>query len=187
MGKGAATRQVVVDEALRQAVAVGLDGLSLGVLAASAGLSKSGLFAHFKSKQALQLAVLDETALRFRRAVVDPALACPPGVERLAILFERYLDWMGSGCLFSVVAQELDKLSPPVAAEFVAGQQRWTKTIERVALDAAGPDADGGELTFELIGLALAYQRATKVFHDPAARQRAVGIFARRLEAEATP
>jgi AcrR family transcriptional regulator len=182
VGKGAATRQAIVDEALRQALRDGLEGISLGVLAQHTGLSKSGLFAHFKSKEALQLAVLDEATERFRQRVVVPALSRPRGPDRLANLFRRYLDWMREGCLFSVVAQEIDRLPPSVAAAFLAGQSAWRETIGRVTADALGPEVDAADVAFEFVGLALAYQQAVKVFNDGTARRRALSSFTRRLE-----
>ena len=124
MGKGAATRETIVGEASRQMLRVGLEGLSLGVLADSLALSKSGLFAHFKSKETLQLAVLDAATVRFSDEVVRPALARPAGRDRLEALFGRYLDWMATGCPFCVVAQEVDKLPDAVATAFADGQAR---------------------------------------------------------------
>ena len=95
MRKGAATREAIVGRALEQAVSVGLEGLSLGPLADSLELSKSGLFAHFKSKEALQLAVLEEAIARFRTRVVEPSLAEPRGRRRMEALVRRWFDWMG--------------------------------------------------------------------------------------------
>jgi AcrR family transcriptional regulator len=183
MSKGASTREAIVGEASRQALRVGLEGLSLGVLADRLGLSKSGLFAHFKSKEALQLAVLDAAASRFTDQVVRPALSRPSGRDRLEALFDQYLDWMTDGCLFSVVAQEVDKLPAAVATAFVDGQARWRDTVARVAADVVRPGVDPGEVAFAFGGLALAYQQSVKVFHDADARGRALGAFTRSLEA----
>jgi AcrR family transcriptional regulator len=182
MGKGADTRAVIIEAALRQALGHGLEGISLGPLADSLDISKSGLFAHFKSKQALQLAVLETAAERFRQQVVLPALARPRGPDRLVTLFRRYLDWMEAGCLFSVVAQELEKLPAPVAVAFATGQSEWRATIARVAADALSPNVDAEDIVLEFIGLALAYQQAVKVFHDTGARRRVLVVFARRWE-----
>jgi AcrR family transcriptional regulator len=185
MSKGASTRQAIVGEASRQALRLGLEGLSLGVLADGLGLSKSGLFAHFKSKEALQLAVLDDSAARFLEQVVRPALSRPSGRDRLEALFGRYLDWMADGCLFSVVAQEVDKLPAAVSAAFVDGQVRWQETITRVAAAAVPPGVDPAETAFAFLGLALAYQQSVKVFHNADARDRALGAFSRSLEVAA--
>src|SRR5437870_4325627 len=100
MSKGEQTRQQIVDRALALASQVGLENVTLGVLAAALELSKSGLFAHFRSKEALQLRVLQEAVDRFVVQVVTPALAKPRGAPRVRALFERYLRWGEAGCLF---------------------------------------------------------------------------------------
>ena len=113
MGKGATTREAIVSQALDRAVQVGLSGLSLGPLADDLNLSKSGLFAHFKSKEALQLAVLQEAIDRFTDRVVEPGLQAPRGRARMEALMRCWFDWIEGepgmrGCLFSVAAQEYD-------------------------------------------------------------------------------
>lgn len=183
MTKGAATRESVVDEALRQATTHGLAGLSFGGLADELGRSKSGLFAHFKGKEALQLAVLEAAGVQFGERVLAPALAQPAGATRLLALFRRYLDWMSGGCLYSTVAQELDQLPEPVAAAFRDGQRQWQRTITRVATDAVGVGG-AGDIALEFVGLALAFQQAVKVFHEPGARRRVVQAFERRVAAQ---
>ncbi|MDO9247728.1 MAG: TetR/AcrR family transcriptional regulator, partial [Phenylobacterium sp.] len=107
MGKGATTREAIVSQALDRAVQVGLSGLSLGPLAEDLNLSKSGLFAHFKSKETLQLAVLQEAIDRFTARVVEPGLRAPRGRGRMELLIHRWFDWIEGepgmrGCLFSV-------------------------------------------------------------------------------------
>src|SRR5687767_2055842 len=118
MGKGAVTREAIIDEALAQATRLGFEGLSLAPLAGSLGLSKSGLFAHFKSKEVLELAVLEEAIARFRRQVIEPSLSAPRE-ERLSTIFERYLDWLAgkgkkAGCLFVTLVQEYDDRPGPI-------------------------------------------------------------------------
>ncbi|HKV07988.1 MAG TPA: TetR/AcrR family transcriptional regulator, partial [Thermoanaerobaculia bacterium] len=94
MGKGAETRERIVEQALRLASRDGLEGLTIGSLSSELGLSKSGLFAHFGSKDELQLQVLRAAVERFEEAVVEPALAAPRGEPRLRSFFERWLAWM---------------------------------------------------------------------------------------------
>src|SRR5215475_7623210 len=94
MSKGKQTYQAIVNQALSDAIAVGLEDISLGMLASSLKLSKSGLFAHFKSKQELQLTVFEEAVARFRRQVVAPAVNTASGAARLRGLFEAWLDWI---------------------------------------------------------------------------------------------
>src|SRR6266550_690916 len=110
--KGATTRQAVLERATQLASRVGLGGLTIGTLADELELSKSGLFGHFRSKEALQIQVLDHAAARFVESVVRPALHEPRGEPRMRALFERWLDWgrsspMPGGCLFVAAATEL--------------------------------------------------------------------------------
>src|SRR5437867_7525756 len=94
--KGATPRQAVLERATQLASRVGLGGLTIGTLAEDLQLSKSGLFGHFRSKEALQIQVLDHAASRFVEAVVRPGLAQPRGEPRLRSLFHRWLDWARS-------------------------------------------------------------------------------------------
>jgi AcrR family transcriptional regulator len=93
MGKGEQTRQAILDEAFSLASCIGVGALSIGVLAERTRMSKSGLFAHFGSKEELQLAVLRESQLRFGEAVVRPALREPRGLPRLRAMLANWLDW----------------------------------------------------------------------------------------------
>src|SRR5688500_4123721 len=122
--------------ALVQAMEVGLEGVSLGVLASSLGLSKSGLFAHFKSKEALQLAVLEEAIETFAEKVIAPALAEPRGEPRVRALFMNKLAWIetngaGDGCFFTALAQEYDDRPGAVRDRLVQSQLDWRATIRR--------------------------------------------------------
>ena len=183
MRKGAATREAIVGRALEQAVALGLDGLSLGPRADSLGLSKSGLFAHFKSKEALQLAVLDKAIERFRVRVIEPSLAEPRGRARVEALVGRWFDWIAgepgaNGCLFAVAAQEFDDRSAgAVRDRLVASQQAWHDTLARAVADlpraGQAPPDYCRQLSFELVGVSLAFQQQTKLFRAPNARARA--------------
>jgi AcrR family transcriptional regulator len=192
MGKGAATKDAVVDEALRQAVSLGLEGISLGGLAESLKLSKSGLFAHFKSKEALQLAVLDEAVARFTRTVVEPALQAPRGPARLQALFDRWLDWLEGdarceGCVFAIASQEYDDRPGPVRDRLVETQSQWHELLARVATDlppeGKAPVEFGRQVSFEIVGIALAFQLHLKLMNRRDARQRAEEAFARVLHA----
>src|SRR6185436_15708635 len=114
--KGQETRSRIVDTALGRASVVGIEGLTLGDLAASLELSKSGLFAHFRSKEALQIAVLEEAAERFRQTVVLPALRAPRGEPRIRALLERWVEWgkrEPGGCILVAAGVELDDQPGP--------------------------------------------------------------------------
>lgn len=191
MRKGAATREAIVGRALEQAVSVGLEGLSLGPLADSLELSKSGLFAHFKSKEALQLAVLEEAIERFRTRVIEPSLALPRGRARMEALLSRWIDWIDGeadmgGCIFAVSAQEYDDRPGLIRDRLVASQADWHETLARVASDLPKAGKAPGDycrqLVFELVGVSLAYQQHVKLFRTANARARAEEAISRLLD-----
>ena len=137
-GNGRAHKKIV-DRALVLANQVGLEGLSLGVLASDLKRSKSGLFAHFKSKEELQLDVLREAIDRFVNTVIKPALEKPRGEQRLLALFDGYMGWVSGrqlkgGCIFMALSSEYGDRPGPVRDLLVESQRNWTKTIARVAL-----------------------------------------------------
>ncbi|CAN5906739.1 TetR/AcrR family transcriptional regulator [soil metagenome] len=191
MGKGATTREAIVSQALDRAVQVGLSGLSLGPLADDLSLSKSGLFAHFKSKEILQLAVLQEAIDRFTVRVVEPGLKAPRGRARMEVLMAHWFDWIEGepgmrGCLFSVAAQEYDDRPCAIRDLLVRSQMWWQETLARVAVDlpTGGPmPADMcQQVAFEVSGSVLAFQQQTKLFKAPDARARAEAALARILD-----
>ncbi|MDO8801958.1 TetR/AcrR family transcriptional regulator [Phenylobacterium sp.] len=191
MGKGATTREAIVSQALDRAVQVGLSGLSLGPLADDLNLSKSGLFAHFKSKETLQLAVLQEAINRFTARVVEPGLRTPRGRARMELLIHRWFDWIEGepgmrGCLFSVAAQEYDDRPGAIHDLLVGSQLQWQETLARMAADLprGGPlPADMcQQVAFEVTGSVLAFQQQTKLFKAPKARAWAETAVARILD-----
>jgi len=188
MGKGEATRQVILDEAATQASQVGLAGLTISSLAVRTELSKSGLFAHFRSKEHLQLEVLVHTRKRFVDAVIRPALLMPRGVPRVRELFQRWLEW-GSrpgGCLFVAAQTELDDQPGPVRDELVSGQRDWMDTIAQVFRTGIREghfraDADPEQFASDLNGVLLGYHSSSRLLADPKAAQRASVAFERLL------
>jgi AcrR family transcriptional regulator len=116
---GARSRQAILDTAVRLASVEGLEGLSIGVLATRLGMSKSGLYAHFGSKEDLELAVVNHAAGIVRTEVMQPAQSAPPGVSRLVAHCEAYLSYLErrvfpGGCFFAALAAEFDSRSGPV-------------------------------------------------------------------------
>jgi AcrR family transcriptional regulator len=193
MSKGADTREAILDHALRLASEVGLEGLTIGRLAEALELSKSGLFAHFGSKEALQVAVLDHAAGRFANAVVKPALTAPRGEARLRALFERWLAWPGEvalpgGCIFVQASAELDD-RPGAARQRLAELERaWLDTIARMIRGAQDegqldPGLDPDQLAFELHGAMLSWHHAVRLLHDAAGGARAHAALERLLAA----
>jgi len=187
VSKGALTRYTILDHAVGLASRVGLEGLTIGSLADELELSKSGLFAHFRSKEALQIQVLDHAAASFVEHVVRPALAQPRGVRRVRALFEYWLEWshfapMPGGCLFVAAATELDDRPGPVRDRLQQLQRDWLgviatsfrKGIEEGHLRS---DADPDQFAQDLYGVALAYHHAHRLLQDPKAEARARHAF----------
>jgi AcrR family transcriptional regulator len=182
MGKGEATRQVILDHAARLATQIGLEGLSIGRLADDLHLSKSGLFAHFRSKEALQVQVLDAAAERFVERCIRPALRAPRGEARVRAIFERWLEWARTsaepgGCIFVASATELDDRPGAARDRLVALQADWMETLASIARTAIqsgffAPGIDPEQFAHELYGLMLAYHHAARLMRDPRAEER---------------
>lgn len=134
--KGARTRAAILDRAVDIASVEGLEGLTIGHLAAALEMSKSGLFAHFGSKQELQLATVKAAAQRFRREVIGPASDTPDGAPRLRAMTDAYLahleeDAYSGGCFWASVAAEYDDRPGPVRDAIAAALDAWLGELER--------------------------------------------------------
>lgn len=171
----------------------GLEGLTLGQLAARLGISKSGLFAHFRSKLELELATVEAAAEVFAEDVMKPASAAPPGVQRLVALSEAFLSHVErrvfpGGCFFAAAAAELDARPGPVRDRVAAFQRGFTGTLEEHAGEArargelAG-SADPRQVAFELQAMLVAANNTFLLQGDPSVFERArrgvVGILER--------
>ena len=188
--KGELTRQAIVEHAARMASRVGIEGLTIGALADELELSKSGLFAHFKSKEALQLQVLEFGIERFVDTVVKPALATPRGEKRVRALFERWMDWPKtsglSGCMFVALSTELDDQPGPVRERLVQSQKDWFDVIANsvrsgVADGHFRADVDPEQFAHELYGIMLVNHHAVRLLHDKAGFGRTQRAFERLL------
>ncbi|MCB9595093.1 MAG: TetR/AcrR family transcriptional regulator [Sandaracinaceae bacterium] len=192
MSKGAETRRAILGEALSLASTRGLGGVSIGELAKTAGMSKSGLFAHFKSKELLDVAVLEEARDRFVAHVMAPALRAPRGVPRIRALFERWMDWetaefQPGGCVFMAAAMELDDQPGPARDHLVASQRDWDqalRTAAKIAVDEGHfrADLDVAQWAFEMWGLALSYHWYSRLLRDPRALEHVRAAFERLLQ-----
>jgi AcrR family transcriptional regulator len=134
--KGAQTRAAILDRAVDLASVEGLEGLTIGRLAAELRMSKSGLFAHFGSKQELQLATIAAAAERFRTAVIEPATSAPDGAPRLRAMGERYLDHLdlySGGCFWGATSAEYDDRPGPVRDAIAGALDAWMGELERQA------------------------------------------------------
>lgn len=192
MLKGERTKTAILDHATGLASQVGLTGLTIGVLADELNLSKSGLFAHFNSKESLQIEVLNHAADRFREVVVRPALQEPRGAPRVRALFERWMVWgrdvaLPGGCVFVAATAELDDRPGPVRERLVELQRDWHKTLalsfaKGIEAKLFRKSADPAELAQDLYGIMLSYHLHTRLLGDRGAEKRARRAFDRLLE-----
>jgi AcrR family transcriptional regulator len=182
--KGEQTRAAILDRAIDLASAEGLDGLTIGRLATELEMSKSGLFAHFGSKQELQLATVEAAARRFATAVIEPALSAPDGAPRLRALGERYLehlDLYSGGCFWAATSAEYDDRPGPVRDAIAAALDAWIAELTRQA-EIAGAE-DPGRVAFELYALVMGVNSRYRLSGDRRVLGYARAAFA-RLEAE---
>jgi len=186
VSKGAATKTAILDEATRLASTIGFNALTVGTLAERTELSKSGLFAHFKSKEQLQLQTLSHAGDLFVDAVIRPSLAAPRGEARVRELFTRWLDWASSalpgGCIYIAANIEFDDQPGAMRDQLVAQQLDWRDTIATVVTTAITEgdfrdDVDPGQFAFELSALFLGFHHAWRLLGDPQARARTEAAF----------
>ncbi len=187
MGKGADTRDRILDTAFRLAARDGLDGLSLSTLAGALDLSKSGLFAHFKSKEELQLEVLRTGASRFTDAVMRPAFMKPRGLPRLQAIFDNWLRWgtdpsLPGGCPMQAATIELDDREGPARDFLVQSQEDLLASLAKAAHIAVeeghfrrGLDCD--QFAFSMLGIVLAFYELFRLLRDKRADKRAHAAF----------
>ncbi|HET7292813.1 MAG TPA: TetR/AcrR family transcriptional regulator [Vicinamibacteria bacterium] len=193
MGKGEETRQAILERAAGLASQVGLQGVTIGRLAEELDLSKSGLFAHFHSKEALQVQTLRHAAQTFVDRVIRPALKAPRGEPRLRALFDGWLAWARAdltkgGCVFVAAATELDDREGPAREELVKQQRDWLDTMATVARTAVSEGhfaqgVDAEQFAHDLNGVMLAYHHARRLLRDPRAEARARNAFEALLAA----
>ena len=185
--KGEQTRVTILDEALKIASKLGLEGLTIGSLADATGMSKSGLFAHFGSREDLQLAVLEHAAQRYGERVFVPVLKIERGLPRLRGLFERWIDWtlesgLPGGCIMISTAIEYDDRPGPIRDAAIANQHRGnaiTQKAVRLAIEEGHlkPDTDPEQIAFEMLGIVLASHNHRRLLGDKEARKRALTAF----------
>jgi len=190
--KGERTRDAVIAAALEFASRVGLEGLTIGALAERIGMSKSGLIAHFGSREDLQLAVLDRYATEFIDEVLRPSLAAPRGMPRLEVMLERWLGRLAreleQGCLMISGAIEYDDRPGPMRDAVVRVIDGWRRELRRAieqARDAGHlrADVDPDQFVFEVYGLMLILHQDARLLHSPAAVGHARAGLARLIDA----
>ena len=188
--KGQQTRAAILDAALGLASHIGLEGLSIGALAEVTQMSKSGVFAHFGSREELQISVIREYHNRFEEEVFFPAVQEPRGMPRLRALFERWIRRVSvevdSGCIYISGAVEFDDRPGPVRDALAQMVLAWHAALDRairIAVDTGDlqPQTDPTQMLFELHGLILALHHDARFLRTPGALGRARTGFERIL------
>ena len=180
--KGQQTKAAIVDAALGLATQIGLEGLSIGAVAEITRMSKSGVFAHFGSREELQISVVREYYQRFEEEVFNPALALPRGLPRVRALFANWMKRVAvelqSGCIFISGAVEFDDRPGPVRDALASSVQAWLSALYRAVVQAreAGhlrDDADEQQIAFEIHGIILALHSEARFLKTPGSMARA--------------
>ena len=191
MRKGELTRAAILDVALELSSRDGLEGLTIGVLADRMNMSKSGVFAHFGSREDLQLEVVKLYHHRFEQEVFFPSVREPRGLPRLQSMFDRWLARVSveiaSGCIYISGAVEYDDRPGPIREELVKMVQAWQGALQRAARQAIDvghlrPDADADQLVYEMYGLILALHHDARFLRMPGSVDRARRGFERLIE-----
>jgi AcrR family transcriptional regulator len=186
--KGEITRGRLLAIGVNTISVEGLTGLTLGGLATEAGVSKSGLFAHFTSKEELQLSILDAAVRLAGEQVVAPAMPIEPGLPRLRAVVENWLGWstrcgLRGGCPMAAAVFELDDLSGAIREAVVARESAWRGFLTGLVRDAVQcghlPNTvDVDQFVWELFGIYLSHHTSSRFLRDPQARDRAIRAFA---------
>jgi len=175
---------------------LGLEGLTIGRLADELKLSRSGLFAHFRSKETLQLQVLSTAALQFTDGVIRPAVQAPRGLPRVQALFERWLMWLkdgnSGGCIFIATSVELDDKPGPVREALVSIQREWAKTRARIAQTAVDQkhfrkNLDCEQFGHDMMSIILGFHYSARLLGDAKAEERARRAFRELIERSSQP
>ncbi|HEX3971936.1 MAG TPA: TetR family transcriptional regulator [Stellaceae bacterium] len=180
---GKDTKARLLEAGLDMLSQYGLSGLSLGRVAEATGLSKSGLFAHIRSKDQLEIALLDAGTELARGTVVAPAMQAAPGLARLRALIDGWLGWstsagLSGGCPVAAALFELDDRPGPVRDHVAMLEERWRSLLTDLTMEAAArnelrQDLDVAQFVWELCGIYLSHHTASRFLHDPLAGQRA--------------
>ncbi|WIG55522.1 MAG: putative transcriptional regulator for fatty acid degradation FadP, TetR family [Rhodanobacteraceae bacterium] len=190
--KGVATRSAIVERAIEQVRKQGLESLSIGGLAQAAAMSKSGVFAHFGSREDLQLAVLDAVAEDFSRKVLQTAFRQPRGVRRLRAILSGWMDWThGAGCPMIAAVIEYDDRPGAIRDRVVHWQRRLREALTQAVQLAIETgelrrDTDAAQVAFEMFGIVLALHHDTRLFRGTDAIVRASHAFDRLMADHAT-
>ena len=195
LAKGQQTKATIVEAALGLATHIGLEGLSIGAIAELTGMSKSGVFAHFGSREELQISVVHEYHDRFEQEVFYPAIEAPRGIPRLRALFDNWMQRssleIDSGCIYISGAVEFDDRTGPVRDALVESVSTWHAAMRRTIVQSREcgdlrADVDENQLLFEIHGLILALHYEARFLRSEGSMQRAKNGFNNILACYAT-
>jgi AcrR family transcriptional regulator len=191
------TRERILNEGLALASHAGLEGVTLGVLASQVGMSKSGLFAHFQSKEAVQISLLERAQALGNPVIVTPAMREPEGLPRLKALVRNWFGWstragLPGGCPVAAGMFEYDDVEGPVRDKILALEASWRGFLgdlvrESVKAGHLRRDLDVDQFVWELCGIYLAHHTASRFVRSPDANERAEMAFSALLERSSAP
>jgi len=190
MRKGETTKQTILETGIHMASELGLEGVSIGALAKVLGMSKSGLFAHFQSKENLQIEILRYAGQVFSENVLVPTLRIRAGIPRIRALVENWIDWsskISGGCIFVTASTDLSE-RPGKVRDFLLDQQtQWLHSLRRLAQSAvkAGDfreDTDTEQFAFELYSLLLGFHLYNRLLQNGETKKREEASLKKLLE-----
>lgn len=179
MTKGKDTKNIILDAGLEMASQLGLENVTIGALAKATNMSKSGLFAHFNSKENLQIEILEYAGQRFSESVVAPALMMEGGIPRIKALVNNWIDWsseLSGGCIFVSASTDFSDRPGKVREALLRQQEDWLGSLRRIADSAirAGDfrkDIDCDQFAFDLYSLLLGFHLYYKLLNDSETRK----------------
>jgi AcrR family transcriptional regulator len=190
MTKGEDRKFEILEVGLDMASRLGLEAVTIGTLAKAIGMSKSGLFAHFQSKENLQIDILKHAEEDFSAKVLGPALTTPAGIPRIKALLKKWIEWgskLTGGCIFVSAATEFSDRPGKVRDFLLHQQEQWIESLRRMAESAikAGDfrhDIDCGQFAFDLYSLLLGFHYYHQLLRDPHTLKRQEEALERLLE-----
>jgi AcrR family transcriptional regulator len=174
------TKRAILEKALEMSGHLSLETISIGGLAKELNMSKSGLFAHFQSKENLQLEILNYAAQNFTDEVITPALKVERGIPRIKAIVSNWIKWgskTSGGCIFVDATTEFNDRPGNIRNTLLAQQKQWVNVLKRIGESAIksgdiNPDSDCDQFAYDLYSLVLGYYYYDQLLHDPKIKQR---------------
>ncbi len=169
------TKRAILEKALETASHLSLETISIGGLAKELNMSKSGLFAHFQSKENLQLEILNYAAQNFTDEVITPALKAERGIPRIKAIVSNWIGWaskISGGCIFVDATTEFNDRPGKIQNALLAQQKQWVNVLKRIGESAIKSgdiksDSDCDQFAYDLYSLVLGYYYYNQLLHDP--------------------